>query len=144
MPGTISHHAALIYVMVIISAVDRKMSDRELKRIGTIARSLPIFADFDDERLLPTASECAAILDSEEGLETVLGLIAESLPDVLYETAYALGVEIAAADLNVRPEEARLLQLLRNKLGLDRLTTVAIERAARARHLRLESADHGS
>jgi len=137
MLGAISHHAALIYVMVMMSAVDRKMSDRELGRIGTITRNLPIFEDFDHDRLLAVAQECAEILDNDEGLETVLGLIANGLPRELYETAYALGVEIAASDLNVRPEEEKLLQMLRNRLGLDRLTTVAIERASRARHLRL-------
>lgn len=136
MSGTISEQAALIYVMVMMSAVDRRMSDAELARIGAITRTLPIFAGFDEERLVPTARECAAILDNDEGLETVLGLVAESLPHRLYETAYALGVEIAAADLDVKAEEAKLLQLLRNKLGLDRLVTVAIERGAGARHAR--------
>ena len=138
MPGAISHHSALIYVMVMMSAVDRKMSDRELGRIGAITRNLPIFEDFDQDRLLSVAQECADILDDDEGLETVLGLIAGGLQSELYETAYALGVEVAASDLNVRPEEEKLLQMLRSRLGLDRLTTVAIERAARARHLRLE------
>jgi len=139
MPGKVSHHSALIYVMVMISAVDRRMSDRELGRIGSIIRNLPVFEDFAQDRLISAAQECADILDNDEGLETVLGLIANALPHQLYETAYALGVEVAASDASVTPEEAKLLQMLRNRLGLDRLTTVAIERAARARHLRLES-----
>ena len=139
MPGAVSHHSALIYVMVMMSAVDRRMSDREFGRIGSIIRNLPIFEDFDQDRLLSVAQECADILDDDEGLETVLGLIAGSLQKELHETAYALGVEVAASDLNVRPEEEKLLQMLRSRLGLDRLTTVAIERAARARHLRFEA-----
>ncbi|MGE0613444.1 MAG: Tellurite resistance protein TerB, partial [Hyphomicrobiales bacterium] len=48
-------------------------------------------------------------------------------------TAYALAVEIAAADLDVQPEEMRLLELLAEQLNLDRLITAAIERGARAR-----------
>ena len=64
----------------------------------------------------------------------MLALIADCLPDKLYETAYALGVEVAAVDLSVEQEELRFLQLLRDRLKLDKLTIAAIERGARARH----------
>jgi hypothetical protein len=56
------------------------------------------------------------------------------LPEKLYETAYALAVEVAAVDRIVRNEEIRFLELLRDKLRLDKLTIAAIERGARARH----------
>jgi tellurite resistance protein len=134
MPQTISHHAALVYVMVTISAVDRKMNDDELKRIGTIVRNLPVFKDFSEDNLIHTSQECASILNEDGGLDAVLGLIAEALPPHLHETAYALGVEVAAADLSVQQEELRFLQLLRDALNIDKLAIAAIERGARARH----------
>ena len=134
MPQTISHHAALIYVMVTISAVDRTMNDDELKRIGNIVRNLPIFKDFNEDNLVNIAQECASILNEDGGLDAVLGLIAEALPAQLHETAYALCVEVAAADLSVKQEELRFLQLLRDSLALDKLAIAAIERGARARH----------
>jgi len=40
-------HDALIYVMVMMSGVDRGMADEELHRIGDIVRTLPAFRDFD-------------------------------------------------------------------------------------------------
>jgi len=43
----LNHHAALVYVMVTISAVDRTMTDDELARIGEIVSNLPVFADYD-------------------------------------------------------------------------------------------------
>jgi len=134
MNQTISHHAALIYVMVIVSAADRSMSDAELRRIGSIIRNLPIFADFSEENLISTAQTCAQILDDQEGLETVLGLVSGALPEKLHDTAYALAVEVAASDLNVNPEELRILQILRNRFGLDRLVCAGIERTVLARH----------
>lgn len=137
MNKTISHHAALIYVMVIVSAVDRSMNDPELKRIGSVIRNLPVFADFNQDNLIATAQTCQQILDSDEGLETVLGLITGALPERLRDTAYALAVEVAASDLNVNPEEMRILQILRNRLGLDRLVAAAIERTVLARHRKL-------
>jgi tellurite resistance protein len=51
----------------------------------------------------------------------------------LRETAYALAVEIAAADRRIEPEEMRLLEMIRHQLGVDRLVAAAIERSARAR-----------
>ena len=136
MSDKVSDQEALIYVMVMISAVDRRMTDKEMARIGAITRTLPAFDDFDEDQLVPISRDCAALLDRDDGLATALDLIAWSLPQSLYETAYALGVDIAATELALTPEEARLLQLLRRKFGLDRLVTVAIERGARARHAR--------
>ena len=131
---TLSPHEALIYVMVVMAAADRDMSDRELKRIGDQVRNLPAFADFDEKDLIPSAEECAARLGQEEGLDRFLDVIADALPSHLVETAYALACEIAAADLRVPPEEMRLLHMLRDRLGLDRLIASAIERAVKARH----------
>tara|TARA_R110001599_G_scaffold353868_2_gene601182 strand:+ start:34931 stop:35293 length:363 start_codon:yes stop_codon:yes gene_type:complete len=117
-----------------MSAVDRSMTDAELGQIGNITRTVPIFNDFNEERLLRVSKDCGAILSEQDGLDTVLLIVHDALPHNLYDTAYALAVEIAAADLHVEQEELRLLQLLRDRLGLDKLTCAAIERGAMARY----------
>ena len=76
-------------------------------------------------------------MGEDDGLETVLGLIAEWLPGKLCETAYDLACEIAAADRSADQEELRLLELLRDQLDIDRLAAAAIERGVRARHTTL-------
>jgi len=125
---------ALIYVMVMASAVDNAMSDKELVRIGQLLQVLPVFAEFDPGELVAVSKRCADLLGSPEGLDIVLEIIRDTLPPRLYDTAYALAVEIMAVDLFVKPEEIRLLQLLRDRLGLDKLTCAAIERSAIARY----------
>jgi tellurite resistance protein len=130
---TISHHAALIYVMVVVSAADGTMSDKELRTIGELTTHLPVFRGFDEHRLVPVSQECAAILAEEDGLEAVLGLIRENLPEHLRETAYWLALELALTDHRVLLEEIRVLDLLRRALGVDRLAAAALERGARAR-----------
>ena len=80
------------------------------------------------------AQEAGEILQEPEGLNAVLGLVAEALPPKLRETAYALAVEVAASDLVVGREELRFLAILRDKLGLDKLVTSALERSAIARY----------
>ena len=131
--NTISHHAALIYVMVVVSASDGAMTDRELHAIGELVKTLPVFREFDSTRLIAVSQECAAILEEPDGLDAVLGLVKEALTPSLRETAYVLGLDIALVDARVRLEELRVLDILRRALDLDRLVAVSLERAAQAR-----------
>jgi hypothetical protein len=130
----LNHHSALIYVMVIVSAADGVMSDRELRTIGDLTKTLPVFRDFEDHHLVPVAQECAAMLHEPDSLETVLRLVREALPSSLRETAYALALDIALTDSRVMLEEVRMLEILRRSLGIDRLIAAALERGARARY----------
>ena len=130
-------HAALIHIMVLVSAADNDMTDRELRRIGDTVKTLPVFVGFDPEQLLPISEDCARRLNEEDGLEQLLRLIAASLPDRLIETAYAVACEVAAAERRIEPEELRILQLIRHRLNIERLTAAAIERGVRARNARL-------
>lgn len=131
----IDHHAALIYTMVLVSAADRNMTDAEMRTIGEIVQYLPVFRGFDFDNLPKIAEDCAALLDSDEGLDQAIEVIVGSLPDKLRETAYAVACDVAAADGSVKQEEMRLLELLRHGLKIDRLAAAAIERGARARHM---------
>ena len=131
---TISHHAALVYVMVVVSAADGAMSNKELKAIGDLTRTLPVFKDFDRDRLVALAQDCSAILQEDDGLDAVLGLVKEALPEHLCETAYWLALEVALSDTQVKLEEVRIIDALRRALGLDRLLAAALERGARARY----------
>lgn len=130
----ITPHEALIYVMITTAAADRQISDRELDQIARLVRHLPVFVAYDVEKLTDAAERCGDFLGEDDGLDRMLELIATALPKKLHETAYALAVEVAAADLRVPDEEIRLLELLRDAFHLDKLVTAAIERSARARY----------
>jgi uncharacterized membrane protein YebE (DUF533 family) len=125
---------ALIYAMVTTAAVDRAIADSELSRIGSIVKELPPFTTYDKDWLVDEAQACGRVLAGAGGLEKVLDLIYDSLPQHLRETAYVLAAEVAATDMKVKTEESRFLELLGDKLGLDPLVRSALERAARARH----------
>ncbi|MDE2181504.1 MAG: tellurite resistance TerB family protein [Alphaproteobacteria bacterium] len=132
--NTISYHAALVYVMVVVSAADGSMSEKELQAIGELTRRLPVFNDFDRDRLLALARDCSAILQEGDGLATVLALVRDALPDHLRETAYWLALEVALTDSKVAMEEIRVIETLRHALDIDRLVAAALERGARARY----------
>jgi hypothetical protein len=121
-----------------MSAADRDMTDEELVRIGNIVRTWPVFVDFDEERLVDVAQDCQKLLQQEDGLGRVLSAVRTVVPKRLHDTAYALAFEVAAVDLEMRLEELRILQMLRENLAIEPSIVEAIERAAKARHRMLE------
>lgn len=134
MSGTISSEQALIYVMVMMSGVEGAIKPTELAEIELLVRTIPAFKNFDRSRLANVAQECGDMLQVKDGMQTVIALVKDQLPYRLRETAYALAVEIAAVDLAVGKEELRFLSILRDGLGLDKLTTAALEKSAIARY----------
>jgi tellurite resistance protein len=132
----IDHQAALIYTMVLVSAADRAMTDRELQVIGDIVNHLPAFGGYPHQRLSQDLEECARLIGREDGLEEALQAIKAALPEKLYETAYAVACDVAAADGQTSEEELRLLELLQARFDIDPLVAAALERGARARFRR--------
>lgn len=133
-----THHSALIACMVMVAGADRVMDDSELQMIGNLVKQLPIFRDYDIDDLTSDARRCGTILQEEDGLQKALAAITEALPERLRETAYVVACDVAAANGVVADTEARMLELLRQRLRLGRLVSAAIERAARARFITLE------
>ncbi|NIJ47123.1 tellurite resistance TerB family protein [Rhizomicrobium electricum] len=132
--NTISSHTALIYIMVVVSAADGAMNEREIESIRDLTRRLPAFREFDPDRLSATIEDCSAILQEPEGLTALLGLVTQALSEPLRETAYWVALELALSDHRVALEEIRVIETLRRALGLDKLVAAALERGARARY----------
>ncbi|WP_425439522.1 tellurite resistance TerB family protein [Puniceibacterium sediminis] len=122
--------------MIAVSASDENIRTVELVKIQSTVNHLPIFADYHDDRISSMAETVFDLLEQEEGLDALFGLLRDNLPERLNETAYALACDVAAADGTLRESELRLLEEIRYELNLDRLHAAAIERGARARHMR--------
>jgi tellurite resistance protein len=139
----IDTQAALIYIMVMVAAADNNMADSELHIIGDVVNHLPVFAQYDQQRLTKDLKDCASLLGRDTGLEEALKSVKAAVPTKLRETAYALACDVAAAGAasasgkELSQETLRLLELLRHRLAVERLTAAAIERGARARFARL-------
>jgi tellurite resistance protein len=134
----LSPQDALVAVMVAISASDQNMTDDELVSITGIIDVLPVFDDYDRDHIATVSNMVGDLFEEEDGLDALIGLVEQALPDHLRETAYALACDVAAADKRVNIYELRFLELLRDELRVGRLVAAAIERGARARHQRLE------
>ena len=131
--STISPETALIYTLVTVSASDDEMTDTELNRMTGIVGYLPAFRNYNVEKLRSDTNSCIELLQSEEGLDAVMGLVEEAIPESHSDLVYALACEVAASDGNLTQEELLLLEMIRHVLDIDRLTAAAIERGAAAR-----------
>ena len=143
MPGqdtsspSMSGQDALVALMITVSASDSTIRTSELLTIQSIVNHLPIFAGFDEDRMEAIAQTVFDLLEEEDGLDAIFGLIRDALPDTHFETAYALACDVAAADGTVFQTELELLREIRYEFEIDPLHAAAIERGARARHLKL-------
>ena len=123
--------------MIAVSASDEAIRTSELVTIERIVNHLPVFADYDADRIASVSQTVFDLFSEEDGLDALFGLIKETLPKHLNETAYALACDVAASDRSVRETELRLLEEMRYELDIDRLCAAAIERGARARYAAL-------
>ena len=133
----LSAQDCLVAVMIAVSASDEQIRTAELVKIETAVNNLPIFGDYDEDRVNIVAQTVFDLFSDEDGLDALFGLIRDNLPERLFETAYALACDVAAADGSLADTELRLLEEIRYELNLDRLHAAAIERGARARHMSL-------
>jgi tellurite resistance protein len=122
--------------MIAVSLSDEDIRTSELVRIQATVNHLPIFAAYDTDRMRRMAQTVFDLFSEEDGLDALFGLVRDNLPEHLFETAYALACDVAAADGRILETELRLLEEIRYELNIDRLHAAAIERGARARHMR--------
>ncbi|MEP5760871.1 MAG: tellurite resistance TerB family protein [Litoreibacter sp.] len=126
---------SLVAIMIAVSMSDSDVRTAELVKIQQIINHLPIFGDYDADRVPDVAHSVTAILEEEDGLDALFALVREQLPETHYETAYALACDVGAADNFLAQAELRMLEEIRYELNIDQLHAAAIERGARARHM---------
>ncbi|MCU9836723.1 tellurite resistance TerB family protein [Ruegeria sp. WL0004] len=135
LPHPMTPQDCLVAIMMAVSASDENIRTAELVKIQSAVNMLPVFADYDIDRMKQVSQVVFDLFEQEDGLDALFGLIRDNLPERLFETAYALACDVAAADGQLAETELRLLEEIRYELNLDRLHAAAIERGARARHV---------
>ena len=134
---TMTPQDCLVALMIAVSASDANILTADLVKIQSTLNHLPIFAEYDIDRLNVMSQLVLDLFEQEDGVDALFELIIDHLPQRLYETGYALCCDVAAADGIIREPELRLLEEMRYTLNIDRLHAAAIERGARARHITL-------
>jgi tellurite resistance protein len=131
---------ALVLTMVLVSAADGGITDREIGIMSGLVQTLPAFEDFTKDELADVTERAAELLNDDDGLAHGARLLRAALTPKLRETAYALACEVVAGGEGSRRQSLDMLDFVRGELGLDQLITAAIERGVRARYQRVEAA----
>lgn len=134
--SVMSPQDALIAVMVAASASDENMRTAELVAIQRMVNHMPVFAEYDADRIRRVSQTVFDLFEEEDGLDALFGLIRDALPERLNETAYALACDVVTADGKHNEVELRMLEEIREELAIDRLHAAAIEWGARVRHMK--------
>lgn len=134
-PHVLTEQDCLVALMVALTISDEDVRTSELVKIQSTVNHLPVFAAYDIDRITLISNIVYDLFEQEDGLDALFGLVRDNLPERLFETAYALCCDVAAADGKIRETELRLLEEMRYELNVDRLHAAAIERGARVRHL---------
>ncbi|MGD0103564.1 MAG: tellurite resistance TerB family protein [Rhodopila sp.] len=132
---------ALVLTMVLVSAADGSMTDREIRIMAGLVQTLPAFQDFTSSELSDVSERAASLLHEDDGLAHAGRLMRAALSSKLRETAYALACEVVAGGEGARRQSLDMLEFVRGELGLDTLISAAIERGVRARYQRVDPAD---
>ena len=132
---------ALVLTMVLVSAADGGMTDREIGVMSGLVQSLPAFQDFTSAELADVTERAASLLHEDDGLAHAGRLMRAALSPKLRETAYALGCEVVAGGDGARRQSLDMLEFVRGELGIDTLISAAIERGVRARYQRVDPAE---
>ena len=132
---------ALVLTMVLVSATDGGISDREIGIMSGLVQTLPAFQEFTGDQLADVTDRAASLLNDDDGLAHAARLMRSALTPKLRETAYALACEVVAGGTGARRQSLDMLDFVRGELGLDTLISAAIERGVRARYQRVDPAD---
>jgi len=133
----LSPQDALVAIMLAVSVADGSVRTAELVQITNLIENLPAFANFDQAKLQDMGPMMMRLMNEDDGLDRLFDLVRRFLPERLWETAYALACDVAAADGKISGPEGEMLEAIRDELRLDRLHAAAIERGARARYQRI-------
>ena len=133
-PADFTPEDTLLAVMIAVSATDDTIRTSELVSIERMVNHLPVFSNYRMDRLKEVSAATFDILEEEDGLDILWDTVRRNLPERLFDTAYAVACDVAAADGTAREAELRLLADMRSELNIDRLLAAAIEAGARARH----------
>ena len=88
MTGTpsLSAQDSLVALMIAVSAADENIRTAELVQISGIVDNLPVFADYDADMLPVVSRAVFDLLEQEDGLDALFGLIRAALPERLFRT----------------------------------------------------------
>lgn len=127
---------ALCAAMIVTACADGALNSTEARTVKHNIDVLPIFTGYEPGRFDEIAAIVENMLNEDDGIDQLLELLEQALPEKLSETVYALCCDVAASDGVLEQAELRLLEMVADRMDIDTLFRGAIQRGAAARWVR--------
>jgi len=121
----LSKEEAFAAVSLVTIAADGVITEEEVRSMFVHLYRMKMFAGFNDKQFSNMLSKLANIV-RKQGLEALVAMSRESLPENLKATAFAVATDLALADGDIAEEEKHLLTKVQQSLGLSEDEAVKI------------------
>lgn len=113
----LSKEEAFAAVSLVTIAADGVITEEEVRSMFVHLYRMKMFAGFNDKQFSNMLSKLANIV-RKQGLEALVAMSRESLPENLKATAFAVATDLALADGDIAEEEKKLLTKVQQSLGI--------------------------
>ncbi|OPX61469.1 MAG: Tellurite resistance protein TerB [Methanomassiliicoccales archaeon PtaB.Bin215] len=113
----LSKEEAFAAVSLVAIAADGVITEEEARGMFVQFYRMRTFAGYNDNQMSSMLNKLINII-KKQGLDALVGLAKESLPENMRATAFAVATDLALADGEIAEEEKRLLTKVQQSLGL--------------------------
>ncbi len=124
---------AFAAIVLFVVAADGQLMPDEIELLDSTLSRMHLFQGYPVDYLQQTFAKLCDLLRSA-GSEVVLTMALQALPRDLYDTTYAIALDLAYADGEVSPDERDLLNCLQAATGLPVETVTLLEQAMAIKH----------
>ncbi len=113
----LSKEEAFAAVSLVAIAASCVITEEEARGMFVQFYRMRTFAGYNDNQMSSMLNKLINII-KKQGLDALVGLAKESLPENMRATAFAVATDLALADGEIAEEEKRLLTKVQQSLGL--------------------------
>ena len=113
----LSKEEAFAAVSLVAIAADGVITEEEARGMFVQFYRMRTFAGYNDNQMSSMLNKLINII-KKQGLDALVGLAKESLPENMRATAFAVATDLALADGEIAEEEKKLLTKVQQSLGL--------------------------
>jgi tellurite resistance protein len=121
----LSKEEAFAAVSLVSVAADGVITEEEARGLFVQLYRMKMFSGYSDNQMSSMLNKLINII-KKQGLEALVIMSKESLPENLKDTAFAVATDLALADGEIAEEEKKLLTKIQQSLGIPEEEAVKI------------------
>jgi len=113
----LSKEEAFAAVSLVSVAADGVITEEEARGLFVQLYRMRMFSGYNDNQMSSMLNKLINII-KKKGMDALVGMTKESLPEDMKATAFAVATDLALADGDIAEEEKKLLTKIQQSLGI--------------------------